>query len=398
MSNTLIVGDLHLDKGLNMGRPGVGLGFNSRIEDRLKLLEWVIDQAILKNVTVIILTGDIFEDIKPDYSVSDAFIRWLKKCESLDIDVHIIAGNHDIRRSGSNYFSPLNIIQSAEIENVTVHKQVNTVYNGTVGFTLFPFRDRKAFNCNTLSESVAKVEDLLVWEREEIPNTYDKVLVGHLAIEGSMFVGDEVEDVANEIMCPPMIFNGYDYVWMGHVHKPQVLRQKPHVAHIGSLDLSDFGETDHQKVLIHFDSKLPNKFETIPVPSRPLKKIKIQVPEFADVNQTIIDEIEKYNKLNPLANSIIKLEIQLSQNDVNADRSKIETLLSSLGAFHVNSFTESRNISLIPDEKKKDISNTIDPKQAVKIFCNSLTYENLEEEDTLVNMCNEIIDEFNLGE
>lgn len=214
MSNTLIVGDLHLGKGLTIGRPGFGLGLNSRIADQFKLLDWVLEQALQRNVTVIIFTGDIYEDVKPDYILSDAFIQWLKKCETENIDIHIIAGNHDIKRSGGNYFSPLNLIQSSEIENTTIHKQVDTIYNGTVGFTLFPFRDRRSFNCNTTTEAIAKVEELLSWEVTEIPDTYDKVLIGHLAIEGSIFVGDEIEDIANELMCPPMIFNGYHHVWM----------------------------------------------------------------------------------------------------------------------------------------------------------------------------------------
>lgn len=401
MSNTLIVGDLHLGKGLTIGRPGFGLGLNSRIADQFKLLDWVLEQALQRHVSVIIFTGDIFEDVKPDYILSDALIQWLKKCETENIDVHIIAGNHDIKRSGGNYFSPLNLIQSSEIENTTVHKQVDTIYNGTVGFTLFPFRDRRSFNCNTTTEAIAKVEELLSWEVTEIPDTYDKVLIGHLAIEGSIFVGDEIEDIANELMCPPMIFNGYHHVWMGHVHKPQIHRQKPHVAHIGSLDISDFGETDHQKILIHYDSKMPGKFETIPVPSRPLRRVKITVPEFADVNQTIADELQKMNKLTPLNNAIVKLEVQLTGTDANADRGKVEKLLQEYGAFHVSSFTESRMSFVIPEDKRKNLDNTIEPKQAVRMFVmdsKEISLESEEDRAILLQMCNEIIEEHQQGE
>lgn len=399
MSNTLIVGDLHLGKGLTMGRPGVGLGLNSRIADQFKLLDWILEQALERNVTVIIFTGDIYEDVKPDYVLSDGFIQWLKKCEVECIDVHIIAGNHDIRRSGANYFSPLNLIQSSEIENVTVHKQVDTIYNGTVGFTLFPFRDRKSFGSATTTEAIAKVEELLSWEVTDIPDTYDKVLIGHLAIEGSIFVGDEIEDIANELMCPPMIFNGYDYVWMGHVHKPQVHRQTPHVAHIGSLDLSDFGETDHQKILIHFNSRSPNKFETIPVPSRPLRRVKIVVPEFADATQIIADELAKIDAKTPFSKSIVKLEVQLAGTDANADRGKIQKLLEQYGAFHVSSFTESRSTFVVPEEKRKNLDNTIDPKQAVKMYVESEAVGAETEEDRLaiLQLCYEIIDEHSEG-
>ena len=43
-------------------------------------------------------------------------------------------------------------------------------------------------------------------------------MVGHLAIEGSLFVGDEVDDVANELFCELAMFEGYDCVWIGETN------------------------------------------------------------------------------------------------------------------------------------------------------------------------------------
>lgn len=394
MSVTLIVGDVHLGKGLRLGIPGIGSSLNGRIADQFKLLDWILEQAVENHVSAIIFTGDICEDAKPDYSLMIHFVSWLKRCEHHGIDVHIIAGNHDIKRSGSHYVSALDIIQSAEIPNTTVYKQIDTIYNGTVGFTLLPFRDRKSFNYDSASKALDRLKGMIHYELEDIPDTYDKVLIGHLALEGSIIVGDEFDDEANELMCPVNMFAGYDYVWMGHVHRPQIRSKNPYVAHVGSLDLSDFGETDHQKVIILFDSKSPNKFQEIKVPSRPLRVLKLDLQPSEDTTQAILNGLETLNQKSSLKDCVLKIDVQLHGLEANnADREVVNAAITKYEVHYLCSFTESRTTSVIPQEKRKDLDNTISPKAAVKMWASDQL--NMEETDKelFIRMSHEVIDE-----
>ena len=396
MSGILIVGDLHLDKGLSIGKPSTGLGLNSRIQDKYNLLDWVLEQCIALNVTLLIFTGDIYENTQPDYAVTDRFIQWCKACQSYNIDIAIIVGNHDFVRSGLNYFSPLNLLNSAEIENVTVYNNITNIYYNNIGITLMPFRDKKSLECQTIPQAVSKLQDMFTWANQEIPSHYTKVMVGHLAIEGSLFVGDEVDDLANEIMCPISLFHNYDYVWMGHIHKPQVLNKKPYVAHVGSLDISDFGEVDHKKVAIHLDANQPQFYQELPLPCRPLRKIKVIIPEQEDPTPFVLDEIEKLSVSNSFKHAIVKVEIQLNSTGINVNRSEINKKLSELGVFHICNFTETRVSVVVPEEKRKKIDNTIEPQLAVKLFIESEAFVNETSEDKqeIYNMCLDIIKEY----
>lgn len=394
MSKTLIVGDIHLGKLISIGKHGVGSALNSRIVDQSNLLDWILEQAVDRNVTAIILTGDIFEDVKPEYTLTVIFLQWLKKCESCNIDVHIIAGNHDIKRTGNHYTSALDIIMAAEINNIFVYKQIDTIYNGDVGFTLVPFRDRRSFNSESASAVISRLRDILLYESKEIPSTYDKVLIGHLALEGSICVGDEFDDTANELMCPIDMFSDYNFTWMGHVHKPQVRGKNPHVAHIGSLDISDFGETDHQKILILFDSSLPGRFEEILVPSRPLRRVRIS-SDGPDTTKLIINAVEEIEKTKSLKNAIVKIEVQLLGTDaLNADREQVELVVYGAGAFHISSFIESRSISVVPVEKQKDLDSAISPRLAVKMYSDFQPFESEEDKETFIQLSNQIIEEY----
>jgi len=363
MLQTIILGDIHLGKGLSYGKTSLGSIVNSRVTDQSNLLDWTLEQAITNNVDDIIITGDVFEDPKPHPTLIAIFFSWLKKCEINNVFVHIILGNHDMLRSGSMFTSCLDVVSEADLSNVTVYKNINTIFIGTTAFTLMPFRDRKSFSTNSNAEAMSLLKDSLVYELAGIPTTYKKVIIGHLAIEGSIPVGDEIDDVSNELFCPLNMFEGYDFVWMGHVHKPQVMQKKsPYIAHIGSMDISNFGETDHSKNIIIFDCvSQDSNFNNIEIPTRPLKKITVTVPkDTLDPTQYVLDEIK--NSGDDFDKSIVKVEVSLADSDLESiNKSKIEKSLLDLGVFNISSISQSKKVSVI----KRDISNNIDTKMDV---------------------------------
>jgi len=379
MSITLIVGDLHLGKGISIGKPAIGNMLNSRIADQLALLDWVFDQAQTNHAGAIIFTGDICQSVKPDYILIELFVDFLKRCESSNIDVHIIAGNHDLKRTGTNHASYLDLLTAMDLPTVHIYKNVDTIFRDGVGFTLLPFRDKNSLGCATNQEAIEKIAGQLPYEVESIPSDYQRVLIGHLALAGSIFVGDEFDNLSRELMCPPDIFVGYDYVWMGHVHKPQVRYKKPHIAHIGSLDISDFGETDHQKIIVVFDTSLPEKYKEIIVPSRPLRRVRIDVPEGFDPTTYIVNQINAMHKKTPFNNAIVRVEAKLLDPEAEPiNRPIVEKAVYLMGGFYVCSISESRNVA-VEISQEQMIESTIAVKAAINVYANNA--EELDSDD-----------------
>jgi exonuclease SbcD len=377
MNNVIIIGDPHIGKSTNIGKAGVGSNLNSRIADQINLLDWSLDQAIENSVGNIIITGDVFDDPKPQPSLIAIFISWLKKCQIYNINVHIIIGNHDVLRSGNIYSSPLDIITEADIDNVSVYKDINTIFIGVTAFTLLPFKDRKSLNTNSNACAISLIRNSLVYEFACIPATYRKVLVGHLAIEGSIPIGDEIDDMNNELFCPINMFEGYDYVWMGHVHKPQVMNKNPLVAHIGSMDISNFGEVDQKKIIVIFNGDM-GTFTTKSLPTRPLKKITISVPnDIKNTTEYVLNEVDKLG--NVFDKSIVRIEVALSsQESKSISKSAIEKHILSKGAFNIAGIAESKKVSLI----KRDANNILDTKMdvpsTIKSYCTTYITDNLQ--------------------
>lgn len=365
--SVLILGDPHIGRSLNIGKSIPGSQLNSRVIDQLNLLDWVLEQAIENHCNNIIITGDIFEDPKPAPSLVALFMSWIKKCELHEIHVHIIMGNHDIIRNGTASFSPLDIIIEADLEFATVYKNISTILIDTSAFTIIPFRDRKYYNTNSNAEALNILNSSLVYELSSIPITYQKFVVGHLAFEGSLPIGDEIDDLGNELFCPLDFFNGYDAVWMGHIHKPQIMKKKPYLSHIGSMDISHFGETDHIKFITIVDTNSTTlSFKNINIPTRNLKSISITVPESTiDTTKYVIDEIEKADSLK---NAIVRVDILLDSPDLpTVSKNEIEKYLISKDVFNISNISQSKKSIVIKKisnntatlSTKMDISSTI---------------------------------------
>lgn len=393
----LICGDPHIGKSLSLGKAYIGNALNSRIVDQINILNWILSIAVEKQAKSIIFTGDIFEDPKPHPTIIKLFMMFLKSCHADNIHVDIIHGNHDILRSGQYVTSALDVISEADIPNVNVFNNIYTKYEEGVCFTYLPFRDRRSFNLESHDAAIEVLRDKLVFELADIPNQYKKILIGHLAIKDSIFVGDEISDSSNELFCPPEMFKGYDYVWMGHIHRPQVLCKNPYVAHTGSMDISDFGESDHKKILIAIDTDSPNTFEEIAIPTRPLIKMTVSVPQgVKNTTSFVTKEITKQNGITPFVGAIVRVEVNLmSQDLLSVDRKQIEQALFSIGTFHIAGLRESKKISFVK-KKAANISNISDINVAVTTYSDMFVEADCK--SSFITLADSVIKEFKAAE
>lgn len=392
MSISMVIGDPHIGRSISIGRPGIGNALNSRIVDQFNILEWALSRAIEFMVDNIILTGDIFDDAKPNSTLVSLFISWLKKCTDNNINIHIIAGNHDMLRSGRFVMSALDIISAADMEGVYVYKDINTLHTYGASFTFMPFRDRRSFN-NDSNESAMKIMSAkMPYELSSIDLYSAKVVIGHLAIEGSIPVGDEIDDRMNELFCPPSMFKGYDYVWMGHIHKPQIMSKSPFVAHIGSMDLSNFSESEHRKVIIIFNPDKSEPYKYIEIPTRSLTQISISVPDTV-VNTTdfVVQELDKEAiKINK---SIVRINISTdSLSTENIDRQIIEKHLNDLGSFHICGLNEIKKVALINKNTADSIDNTVNEHTAIKMFADVNISESIKND--FISLAIDIVNEY----
>lgn len=365
----LILGDVHLGRGISIGRPAELGNLNSRVQDQIDLLNWAHDLCIEKDVKTVFITGDVYQDYRPHPAVIGIFMRWLKKCEKSGINVHIVMGNHDILRSGQYVVSALDLVSELELENAIVHKGVDRIELPGWTIVVVPFRDKRMYEVKSKEQGLKELQKEL---EAATAGSHDKikVAIGHLALEGSLSIGDEISDHLNELYVPVEMFDWFDYVWMGHIHHPQVIQHhNPYAAHIGSLDRSDFSKTevDHDKVAVLLDLEAENKFIEIPLPTRSLRPVRIDVPPGKESTEYVINELCLLSKKASFKDSIIRLEVQLNGQDLeNVDRDKIDSYLkNNLEVHHLCGFSEARSVSTIQINPDDAFDNTMNVEDTI---------------------------------
>jgi len=376
-NNFLILGDPHIGAGSNLSKT-IG-NSNTRINDQVNLLNWTLLEAISNDCNRIIITGDVFDDPKPNHDIISIFIKFIKECVDNDISIDIIMGNHDFLRTGNNYYSPLDIISNLDLDNVTVHNSFTTVFiENNTAITFMPFRDRKSLSCDSNKEAIDKLFYIMNYETASIPDFCTKIAIGHFAIEGSIYVGNELDDIANELFCPISLFKNYDHVWMGHIHEYQELEKN--IFHIGSMDLSSFNENPNKNIVI-FNTE--NKsFFTKKIPVKTLSKLTIEVPDGQNANEYV----KSFLSNKSLKNTIVKIDV-VTKNKDPLNKKEIESLLLNSGAI-ISNIHESKKIT--SEIKKTNISNKLDVKESIKLYADLLQEDKRAD---FIELANEILKE-----
>lgn len=374
-----IIPDIHIGSSLNYGK--LVNGENSKVTDKKDLLNHIYDTLKINNIDRIILTGDIWEstNLKPNY-ISILF-DFLDKCSKL-CPIDIVQGNHDFVRSGSNVISNLDFLQY--IPNVFIHQSINNVVYGDVSITYLPFFDRRQLNKNDTADALDYIKEEL---NKCLVSNKTNICIGHMAIQSSLYIGDEISDITNEIFIPLDVLSGFDYSLFGHVHKFQIFSTTPYIAHVGSLDRSCFGEDGKYICIV---DTLEEAVETVELPSKELVEIEVVIPSEEDPTEYISNVI----KQKQLSNCIVRIKIETDTNSMSLDKDKINKQLVKLGVEHVVNIIEKKRIEKL--DTNTDIDETIDPYKAVDMFLNTTKIED-QLKQNISSVCKDIIKKVKQG-
>ena len=261
MVKVLHFADLHLGVE-NYGRPDAATGLHTRLLDFMRSFDELVDYALAEPVDLVLFAGDAYKNRDPNPTHQREFARRIQQLASADIPVFLLTGNHDIP-STVGRANTLDIFATLEVPNVHVGRRPATHHittrSGPVQIVALPWiirshlLNRDEYRNHTLSEieelTLSKLENILKKLVEGLHPDLPTILAAHGAVQGAVYGSERSVMLGQELVLPSSLLknDAFDYVALGHIHRHQVLNQRPPLVYAGSVDRIDFGEEREAK-------------------------------------------------------------------------------------------------------------------------------------------------------
>lgn len=347
-------------------------------EDTEYVLNQVVDTAIRERVEVVLISGDVFDRPNPSEEAIKMYVSFLKELLDKNIKVIAISGNHDsgIRLSAYKDILGKGYFVEGEFNSPMRKVSLSDEY-GPVNFYMLPFFTPFIVKSNLKLEKGLENYDLAMDEiikRENIDTSQRNIILAHQFVAGFKFGGSEEDfsysngdekNVAGVGIISLDKFQDFDYVALGHIHKPQKISRET-IRYSGSLlkyKTSEIDGPDKSVVIIDLKEKGNIEVKLDPIkPLHPFVKIEGLLSELTNTNPNendyvylIVDDdktpIEAKNKLTPYYKRIVDIEFP---NDTLQQKMNLDTSLADKRPidFICEYYREKTNKDLDEENKK----------------------------------------------
>ena len=272
---------------LHLGRQFMGLSLE---EDHEAILGQILETLVAERADVLVIAGDVFDRASPPNSSIRQFNRFLKRVsEETEAAVVMISGNHDSgdRIEAMSVFSTASRVLVRGIADAVETPLVLRDEHGEIAFSALPFSyeyaAREVFGDEGISAPADVIGAQISAARGQVPEGARWVVVAHAFVAGGAVGGTEraLTRVGGIETVPSDIFDGADYVALGHLHKPQDVGAC-HVRYSGAPLAFGFDEAGNQKSMTVVDLKAEG-VETRTVPFRPVRQVRSLTGAFSDL-------------------------------------------------------------------------------------------------------------------
>jgi DNA repair protein SbcD/Mre11 len=258
-------------------------------EEHQLFFEWLIQTIKERKIDVLLISGDVFDLSNPPTEARALYYWFLRKMIEQKCKIIITGGNHD---SASMLNAPKDILALLDvvvIGGATANIEDEIIDLGEVIICAVPYlRDmdiRQAIQAESVQGRIESVRNGIKNHYEILANLCREhhvntpvIAMGHLYAQGSITSESEREiQIGNLAAFGEADFSEtFDYVALGHIHRPQRVGGKEHIRYSGSPIALSFSEKDDLKIVIELEisSGKIQKIEEIAVPKfRILKKM-----------------------------------------------------------------------------------------------------------------------------
>lgn len=267
--------DLHLGKRVHEC---------SMTEEQRHILKQIASIAVAQQVDGIIIAGDLYDKLVPSIEAVGLLDEFLSSLWEQHLPVYLISGNHDSPERlsfGTQLLEQNDVYLAGVFTGKAQHLSLQDAY-GALELYLLPFIKPAVVRSFYPEESIETYEDAVrvALSHSHIDPQKRNVLVAHQFVTNN---GREPERSDSETLSvgaldqvDVSLFDGFDYVALGHIHGPQKIGRET-VRYCGSPLKYSFSEWRHKKsvTIVELKEKGIVSLEQIPLqPIHDLREIR----------------------------------------------------------------------------------------------------------------------------
>lgn len=287
----------------------------SMLEDQEYILNRIlvlIEEELSPKPDAVLISGDVYDRSIAPTEALVLFERFLSRLVSLDIKVFIISGNHDSPERLS-YCSSLmshtgihiseTIGERLDAEEFSLEKAVLRDEFGEVDIYLLPYVNKKTVKAHFPDCEINSWTDALdtLIQASRIDYSRRCVILSHQYIANASLSDSEDHFLGGLDVVNPRVFEGFDYVALGHLHRPQEIPGYSFIRYCGSPLKYSFSESGHQKsmtVLDLFEEKGKIEIQSLPlIPLRDMKVIRGYLDKIVRSDYDVMLNREDYYRI-----------------------------------------------------------------------------------------------------
>ena len=298
----LHVSDLHIGKRVN----GI-----SMVDDQRYILDRIISIAVEQQVRAILISGDIYDKASPSAEAVTVLDSFLTNLTNAGIRVLAVPGNHDSAERIA-YAQGLLAVQgvcfppvfAGEVQVVELEDEHGSVYFWLLPF-LRPSDVRRFFPETEIGDDYSAALRAVIGACD-LDCSCRNIALSHQLVTAGGKSPDRADDeikLGGIDNVDVSIYDQFDYVALGHVHRPQRVGRDT-VRYSGSPLKYSFSEARYQKsaVLVDVGPKSRDgevgvciKYEQIPLePLHDMREVSMRLDELLAQGDDLGDEANDY--------------------------------------------------------------------------------------------------------
>lgn len=263
--------DLHIGKKVNE---------YSMLQDQIYILKEILQIIDDEKVETVIIAGDVYDRSLPPNEALELFDEFLYQLSSRNVNVFVISGNHDsperisycgrMMTENKIFLSP---VYDGNVKPITLNDDY-----GEVNFYLLPFVRPADIRRYFPDENIENYTDAVkvAIDNMNVDFSERNILVTHQFVTGAELSESEDIIVGGTDNVSGEVFDGFDYVALGHIHREQTVG-KDNIRYCGTPLKYSFSEAKNIKsvTILDFNDKGNIEYSKIPLtPFRDMREIR----------------------------------------------------------------------------------------------------------------------------